>query len=385
MEFLMKHTSFLALILCLLLTAGCSKTYKMKPSERELPSPWTFARQDKQATAAITTTTFSGNLSRCWETSSNDKPSGPLSVQKGHLIYSGTRKKLKFYDVSSGRYLGSLKSGFAAQSGVVIEDTIAYWGTAPYRNRMFAVNLRNRSRLWDSETHNIANGLLYHDHQLLGATGDGRVFALDPDEGTTIWQHQTPDRFTAGPSLHEHMLYQPSDIGKIYYLRATDGKLGCTARLMAAITGQVAVGDLVFACDVLGNVGAFDRSVCDTRWTRTLDGPIWGAPALAENTLYVGVTTGRVWAIDGSTGHDLWYTDLGEVIKAGVIVVGDHVIAATMRGKLFAISRADGSITSQAQIHGAVEQSPVSDGHRIFVATQKGKIAAFGHCATARK
>lgn len=376
----MKHHRYLVLLAVALLTIGCGKSYKMKPSEQELPSPWATARHDLTSTGALPQAAFSGKLSKCWQTGSNDKPSGPLSVQNGRLIYSGTRKKLKFYDATTGRYLGAYKTGFPVQSGVVVPDTIAYYGTAPYRNKLYAVNLRKRSRLWEHKAHDIASGLLYYDNMLLGASGDGRIFALNSSDGTPIWEYQAEGGCVAGPSLDGRMLYQPSDFGRIHYLRVTDGKHGCSAKLMAAITGQVAVGEFAYACDVTGNVGAFDKTTCDTEWKRTLDAPIWGAPALADGILYIGTTAGTVWALDGDTGNDLWRIDVGEVIKGGVIVVGDFVIAATMRGNVLAIARSDGSITSQVHIHGAIEQSPVSDGTRIFVATQKGKIAAFGDC-----
>lgn len=378
----MNYHRFLVAIIVALLAAGCGKSYKMKPSEREQPSPWPHVRLDQQATGAMTEAEFSGTLNKCWETSSNDKPSGPLSLQHGNLVYSGTRKKLKFYNAATGRYLGAYKSGFAVQSGVIVPDSIAYYGTAPYRNKLYAVNLRKRSRLWEHEVRNIASGLLHYNDLVIGAGAAGRVFALKDSDGVPEWEYEVEDRFIAGPSRNQNMLYQPSDFGRIYYLRATDGRLGCTARLTAGIAGQVAVGEFVFACDVQGNVGAFNRTDCETEWKRTLDAPIWGAPALADGILYIGTTAGTVWALDASDGRDLWRVDLEEVIKGGVIVVGEFVIAATMRGNLLAIKRSDGSIASRAHIHGAIDQSPVSDGTRIFVATQKGKIAAFGNCTT---
>ncbi|HEY3478620.1 MAG TPA: PQQ-binding-like beta-propeller repeat protein, partial [Streptomyces sp.] len=54
----------------------------------------------------------------------------------------------------------------------------------------------------------------------------------------------------------------------------------------------------------------------DTRWTFQGDGQLTTAPIVVNGYVYAGSRTGRLYAIDGTTGKSVWSTDVGAPIKA---------------------------------------------------------------------
>ncbi len=119
---------------------------------------------------------------------------------------------------------------------------------------------------------------------LYAGTMDGRVLALNPDSGSREWD------------------WQP-----------TTGQSGQTASSFSCAGSQL-VG------------GAF-----------------YGAPAVANGTVYVVFHTGEVYAINAQSGDQVWNYNLHSTVSGGVAVSNDTVFVGTADGKLTALDAGNGS------------------------------------------
>lgn len=70
-------------------------------------------------------------------------------------------------------------------------------------------------------------------------------------------------------------------------------------------TAPVVAGGLVFVADRSGAVQAFDEQG-NLVWKYLAAGPIYYAPAVAMDRVYVGAADGRVYALEAKTGRFLW-------------------------------------------------------------------------------
>lgn len=356
---------------------SCVKGYHLTREALAVPSAWPVFRGAYSGVGAKPLGAFGGKFNILWEKSSNDKPAGPLALSHGQLAYSGTRRKIRFYDLSTGEYLGRIKSIGVPQTGLTVFDSLAFFAVAPKKSTLYGVNLLKGKRFWSRSVKDAAAGSIIGENRLFVSSNEGVLKAFD-FQGNLLWTFEDSSRFSTGPSYADGKLFQPSDRHGLLVLSADDGSEIRRIQVDGPMVSAVAVWDLAYGVDVLGNVYAIDYDLGSIVWQTKLDGPIWTAPVYVGGRLFVGHSGGGVEALDAATGARLWRVDLNEVIKASPVIAGKYLIVGTMTGKLFAIDADNGTIVDQRQLDGAIATAPVTDGSRVIIATESGTIVCFG-------
>ncbi len=150
-------------------------------------------------------------------------------------------------------------------------------------------------------------------------------------------------------------------------------KLAWTSEVSRSVlpTAPVTAGGLVFVADRSGAVRAFD-STGGLVWTAYTGGPIYYAPTVAHDRVYVGSADGRVHAFAAHDGAFLWSFRVGPQdhripvydhlvsawpVAGGVVVDGDTVYAAA------GITHYDGThVVALDAITGKLKRSNSSSG-----------------------
>ncbi len=379
MEFLMIRRADSIFILCLLLLiSGCARRFRLTPEQLARDSAWPFFRADLQGTGSVEDAGFEGRLDLLWERSFGEKPAGPLTVSHGVLICPGSKRKIRFYETATGDYLGHFRPKRAAQTGLALLDSLAYFGTTLPSERVDCVNFINRDRVWHQDLKDAAPGTIIVDNRLIVASSVGLLWAYDAFTGRPLWSHKVDDRLVAGPVSDGRRIYQPVAGGVLLALAPEDGRVLFQIDLKTPLTSSVAVSDLIYVAGFSGDVFALDPVDGRIVWRSRLDGNIWTAPAIADGRVFVGLSSGTLVALDAGEGNELWRYRTDEVIKAAPVAIGEFVVFGTMGGKLFSLYAADGKLADRRQLRGAIAAAPVTDGQRIFVATERGEIACFG-------
>jgi len=373
-----RFLRFGALILILLSLAACSARYRIDRDSLSIPSPWPFARGSVSGLGAVDSGDFPGRLDVIWKTKSGDKPAGPLTIYHGALVYPGTKKKVRFYDLVSGENLGILRTKGIPQTGVVMSDSLAFFCLSPKRNRLYAVDLVNQRVLWRASVKDAAPGSIILSNRLLISSGEGTLIAVDTETGETAWRFTAEGRFVASASAGSGNVFQPSDRSVLHVLSPEDGHEILRVETDGPLVSAVAVADLVYAADVRGHVYAIDPDSGRIIWRVKLEGPIWTTPVVLRDRVFVGHSGGWLVALDAASGRQLWRFETGEVIKASPLALDSYVVVGTMGGRLLLLDASNGRLLAKQQLRGAIAFPPVTDGRRVFVATQLGRIAAFG-------
>lgn len=355
-------------------------------------SPWPCFRGTPDAVGGVPEGSYDGRLEVIWETRSNDKPAGPLSISRGTLIYPGTKKKVKFLDLASGRVVAVHSCKGQAQTGVTVLDSLAYYCLAPYRDRLKCLNLKSNKVLWKAAVRDAVAGMIVVEDLLLVGSSTGTLTAYDPLDGSISWQYSVPSPednsrqqalagLASGASYGGGLIFLAGDAGTLSAVDPSDGSERYHVPLGKPIMGAAAVSDYAYVADLSGNVRALDPRDGSQVWSVSIAEPIWGAPAVAHDRVFCGSGTGSVVAFDAGSGEKVWRFDAGEVVKAPPIIAGNYVVVGTMGGTLLSIEAATGRLEQRRQVVGAIAQSPVTDGQRVYVATQKGRIVCCGHGA----
>ncbi len=377
MEFLMRRLT-LFVIMVGLISIGCASKYKLDRKRLDIESPWPYQRGGVSAEGSIENSQFDGKLNTVWERSSSDKPAGPMTIYHGVLVYPGSRKKIRFYELSSGDYRGRVKCKAIPQTGLVAADSIAFFAIAPAKNQLYAKNLLNRKTIWKQPVKDACSGSITVNNSLIISSATGLVSAFETHTGELLWEYRSENRFLASASSDDTRVYQPDDKGTIHVLSANDGNEIFRVTLDGPIAAPLAITDRIYATDVLGNVYGLDPENGAVVWKTTVSGPVWTAVAVQNDRLFVGHSGGGLVALDAGSGEQIWSAEVGEVIKASPLAIGDYVVVGTGDGQIVTIDNRTGTVVDRAQMKGSVDYPPVTDGRCVYVATDKGKITCFG-------
>ena len=369
--------AFLTVAMVLILTA-CGRKYRLQPNSLGNEHSWASSRGSAAQTGYCDSSTFDGRLHLIWSKGTSGKPAGPLSVHHGALVYPDTRKKIRFYDIETGHYLGRLKAKGVAQTGVAISDSLAFWGVAPRRDGLFAYDLRNSRRQWDIKVKDAFPGPIIWDNRLVVSSREGEMLALELDQGKQVWTYQADQRLTAAASFGHDRVFQPADRGWLYAVSADSGQELYRVLLGGPIVSAVAVADKVYVAVMTGQVYALNPDDGAVAWMTELGHPIWTSPTVANGRVFVGHSGGEVVALEALTGKVLWRYNAGTVIQSSVLATGDYLATGTMTGLLLVLKAEDGVLVDSTTLKGPIKESPVTDGRRLFVATEAGKIYCFG-------
>ncbi len=231
--------------------------------------------------------------------------------------------------------------------------------------------------------------------RLYVGTHDGKLLALDPVDGHTLWEFKAGDAILAAPAIaggkvvfgsYDHFVYALDAVtGRQLWKRDTQGAVVSTP---AIADDKVVVGNRCY--DLLG----LDLGTGDVAWKRY----IWmswveSSAALFGGTAYVGSSdAAAVYAFDAASGRRVWATDVFGWSWGQPAVTAERVYAGTSsqvgylahhQGAVFALDRATGKavwrFSASAPDSGAYgfPGSPALGADHVFVSGLDGRVHAF--------
>ena len=150
------------------------------------------------------------------------------------------------------------------------------------------------------------------EQQLVAASRNGVVLALDRASGKTMWKVKTQLPLTAGPALAYGLIALGTAKGEVLALAPEDGaqkwKVSVGAAVMAVPTISA---DTVVVLAADGVIHALARDNGETRWTYNTTVPplslhASAAPLISGDHVYVATSGGKLLGLDLATGVAEW-------------------------------------------------------------------------------
>jgi M6 family metalloprotease-like protein len=130
----------------------------------------------------------------------------------------------------------------------------------------------------------------------------------------------------------------------------------------------------------LNNSGVYDdggtRPANVLKWSFLTGGGIHSSPAIADGVVYVGSYDGKVYALDTSTGRNLWNSTLGGILSSSPAVVNNVVFIGCSDGKVYALDALTGTVLWTSITGGDVQSSPAIADGVVYVGSCDGKVYA---------
>ncbi|MEY4751574.1 MAG: hypothetical protein RIQ60_3788 [Pseudomonadota bacterium] len=231
----------------------------------------------------------------------------------------GNAALMQAYDAATGQLVWStlLAGQYSFSSPPTAAHGYVYTGGAGSGGTVYAVDQTNGVIAW---TRSVANG----DSSAPAVSSDGvfvtypcQTYAFRPSTGELTWSNNTGCSGGGGatPVVANGALYAPNGVGSYNgstFNAATGSLLGAyVADNLPAIDAQ---SGYFLQSGTLRGVTLANNTV---QWSFAGDGTLTTSPIVVNQYVFVGASSGRLYAVDASTGQQLWTKDLGAAIPAG--------------------------------------------------------------------
>jgi putative membrane protein insertion efficiency factor len=301
--------------------------------------------------------------------------------------------------------------------GLAVDETTAY---VAFNQHVYAVDLNTGAEKWrfPSKAENkmtfYSDPVLTPDGQLLVASYNHFLYSLNPATGTQNWVfEQAKNLLVASPLVTENGIFITSTDGSLYALDfkgkalwnfktgaaiwsqpVTDGACNCV--FVASLdhyvysvdinTGQkiwqsedlngALVGTPAYSeSDHMLYIGTFDQELLaldagngQVRWRFATEAWVWSGPAIADGVLYFGDQQGNFYALNSTTGEDLWsiQPQPGSPIVTTPLIAGDQIYFSSTAGQVYAVNN-QGGVTWEQVISGKLYARPIVAGELVLV------------------
>ena len=256
----------------------------------------------------------------------------------------------------------------------------------------------------DRSTDASGGGLAYGAGTLFVTTGFGRLEAVNPKDGTVIWEQRLGAIGNGSPTVYGNLVYVVSGDDKGWALDVTTGKIAWQINSIPdvanvqspaapAVNDRIAVFPFgsgeVQATFRRGGLRLWDAGVAGERLGRAANkiGDISGDPVIQGRVVYVANHSGRLVAMDAETGERKWTAEQGAL--GPVWPVGGSVFLVNDKNQLIRLDARNGEgiwavdlplfVKDRPRRQSAIfsHYGPILAGGRLVVASSDGLLRSF--------
>ncbi len=233
------------------------------------------------------------------------------TYDSGHIFTLNGAGILQAFSAKKGKLLWTtqITSQYSFSSPPTALHGLVYTGAAGSGGTVYAFNESNGSQVW---TQSVQNG----DDSSPAVDGNGvyvsyacnQAYDFAPKNGSLIWHYSGPCEGGGGATtaLYQNRLYTRDFQGDLI-LNASNGKLvgSYAASQPPAFSGKMGyfLNGSTLSAETLSN-----HSILSTF---TGDGSLVTAPIVDGSYVYIGSSQGNLYALDASTGSQVWTTKVG--------------------------------------------------------------------------
>jgi len=261
-----------------------------------------------------------------------------------------------------------------------IVDGVVYIGDLD--GTLFALNLQDGTTLWKSEIESgfVSSPSYYNGHVYLGDY-DGVFYCFRTKDGALIWKFETGAEVNSSANFYKDNVLVGSQDATLYCIQALTGVLSWKHEIADQIRcSPTVVGDRTFVAGCDAKLHIIDLAKGTKVSEVILDGPTGSTPAVSGDHVYFGTEGASLYSINWKKAEVQWHYTNAEsalpyrssvALKDGILVIGG-------RNRLIqAFHMKTGKEAWQFKTNGRVDASPVIVGDRVFVAGSDGRISAF--------
>ena len=211
---------------------------------------------------------------------------------------------------------------------------------------------------------------------------DCRFYCLDLASGDILWSVQTTSHTESSPAVVDGKEYFGAGDDGVYCADALSGKILWQYEEPHVDGGPLVVKGRVYVGSGYNYQGLLCLDAADGAllWKKDFRAPVWGAPSMADDRLYIAVGNGNfnesapepygeVRCLDLQDGRDIWrFTDVTDGIHTSVAVSAGRAVF----GCRYSLDANTGKLIWRVDIESPVLSSPAIAAGRVFFGADDG-------------
>ncbi|WP_114287107.1 PQQ-like beta-propeller repeat protein [Candidatus Halocynthiibacter alkanivorans] len=268
-----------------------------------------------------------------------------------------------------------------------------------------ALDAASGELIWRQQLESAASGApTVYEGTVYVVSNDSRAWAIDTEDGRVRWQRPGVASAAgvvggAGPAVNRRIVVFPTSSGEI----VTSFRKGGVQLWAGTVSGQrkgrayanvsditadpVIIGDTIYAGNQSGRVVAMDTTTGERKWTAREGAysPLW----ITGGSVFLVSDQGELVRLSARTGERIWGTQLPyfETAKIkkrkaiyanfGPVLAGGQLWVASSDGMLRAFSPEDGALSQQSDLPGGASTNPIVVDQVLYVVSADGKLLAY--------
>jgi len=258
-----------------------------------------------------------------------------LCYENGRVFAINGSGLLRAFDGATGSVIWSrqLPGQYSFSSAPAVYQGVIYTGGAGSGGTVYAVSADTGNVLW---TASVANG----DNSSPSVTSDGvyvsyscpNVYKLNPANGAQIWRYSTGCSGGGGKTtvLYNGRLYV-RDYNPDYIFDSQTGGIAGSFLSKSAPAFSGSRGFFLNGPKGFGSYGTLEARDVNSNivaWSFAGDGQLQSSMLVVNDYVYVGSNSGKLYAVDATTGQQVWSTTAG----ASIPYVDEHNVSQPLTG-----------------------------------------------------
>lgn len=305
-------------------------------------------------------------------------------------LYAASAKgQLSKINASSGKLEWRIATGTPLTAGVGASIDSEYLGTG--KGEVLAFDDKGKKR-WSTQLSSQVLGVpKVAEGTVIVRTEDGRIYALNADDGKQKWMYQRilPAlilRSQASLLVTKGAIFAGYPGGKLVALSLDTGNVGWEASVaqprgaseierVSDVTSMPVIDDKrICAVAYQGRVACFEISTGNLLWAKELSST--AGLTMDEANLYISDDKGSVVALDKMQGASVWKQDQLRARRLSTPRrIGNYLAVGDLQGFIHLLSLDDGHFVGRAATDGsAIISQPQDRNDNLIVQTAKGSI-----------
>jgi eukaryotic-like serine/threonine-protein kinase len=307
------------------------------------------------------------------------------AISDGLVVLGSSNKRMQALDLATGdlRWSQELPDRVWG-SGVAVDQGRAFVGCVD--GCVHALNLKDgaivgsycaQRKGYFGERPDVLSSPLIVDGRLFFGSDNHDIYGWDLLGRRGLW------RFTTKGILHDNSgavaggrLFFPSRDGRLYALNAEDGALLWSFERKKAFNTVPAADDqAVYAGNADGGLYSVDQASGALRWSFQAKRGIMSSPALGpDGSVVFGSADDHVYSLDAVSGALRWKFKAGGVVLASPVITGALAWVGSFDDHFYALDLATGEPRFSLKLKGGIFTSAAVAGDKIVVAGRDGEL-----------
>jgi outer membrane protein assembly factor BamB len=282
-------------------------------------------------------------------------------------------------DRATGQVLWRARVGGTIHGGPLLETDRVYVATeAAPDARIYALRLRDGTRLWSTSTESVVAPLALDGDTLYAATETGLVERLATEDGRVTWRRQLPGAVRGAPVPTRDGIVVATTTDSLFLLDRASGAVHARLALPGTVLATPAWdGHRLYLGTAGGHLLAVDLPALRIVWDLRAGDAVYGAPAVVRDTVYALARNGTLWVVPEDSVARARAFALNLTAVAGPTPIASGVLVASVSGDVLLVERGTGAALWRVQLDGPIEQPPLVRDRQLVVIAGRGDLHTY--------